>query len=79
MLDNGAVNRTAKVGVLVRDCAGLVADTIVYILNTAFAHEVVAAAERNLDDCPQLCQFSCRVGFDVCNSLYQISTVYTRI
>ena len=69
VLHNGALDSLGQVGVVISDHASLVADAVVNVLDAILAEELVALAERNLDDTSKLGELLGGVVLNVGDSL----------
>lgn len=71
VLNNGVVDSTPQVCMLIGNDAGLVADVVVDVLQTAFAQELVSGTEGDLDNTCELSKLLGGVGLDVGDALEQ--------
>lgn len=69
MLDDTRVDSPAKVGMLVSHSPGLVANGVVDVLETAFAEELVAGFEGDLDEASEFDHLLGRVVFYIGEAL----------
>lgn len=69
VLNDRALDRLTKVGMMIGNDAGLVANVVVDVLKTVLAEELVSGSEGNLDDCAEFGEFFSRVVLDVGDTL----------
>lgn len=69
VLNDRAINRLAKVGVVVGHDACLVTDAVVYVLHAALTEELVASTEGHLDDGAELCELFRGIVLNVSDAL----------
>lgn len=69
VLDNRSLNSLGKVSVVVRNSAGLLADTVENVLETVLTEELVALAEWHLDNTTELGHLLGRVVLNVGDAL----------
>lgn len=69
VLNDGALNGLGEIGMVVSNDTGLVTDSVVDVLDTVLAEELVALAEGDLDDTTELSELLGSVVLDVGNTL----------